>query len=311
MLSRVAERTYWLARYLERAENTARLIRVYSELLLDLPPAAGLDWDVVLQIMGCAESTDQLAVLETERDKVGFLMTSEANPSCLLNSLNHARENARTTRDIVPTEAWREVNKLCLFAREQLPTAVHARRRGSTMKEIIERVQAITGLLAGTMSHGPAYQFIRLGRNLERADMSTRTVDVAAATLMSNREELVRYDSTLWMTVLRCLSGYQMYRQYVRRRVRGPDVIAFLFLDRDFPRAVAHCLNEVAAALENLPRALPASEGLTRCLARLEDYNPAQLDVASLHKFVDEFQFDIAGINDTIAERWFHPREAA
>ncbi len=131
-----------------------------------------------------------------------------------------------------PTEAWRSINELYLYAQERLPRASKARQRDAILSTLVERVQMIAGLLAGTMSHGPAYQYMRLGRNLERADMTTRVIDVAAAVLLSDRPELSRFDNTLWMAVLRCLSGYQAYRQYVRRRVNRNDVIRFLLRTR-------------------------------------------------------------------------------
>ena len=134
----------------------------------------------------------------------------KSNPGALLSSLDRVRENARTTRDIVPTEGWRAVNELCLYARDQLPKATQARKRGMIMAHIVERAQGINGLLAGTMSQGQPHQFIELGRSLERAEMTTRMLDVAAAVLMTGRPELERYDNTLWMTVLRCLSAYHL-----------------------------------------------------------------------------------------------------
>ena len=264
MLARAAENIYWMSRYLERAENSARLVNVYSALLLDLPEAAELDWSVVLKISGSAEAFHAARYDHNERDILNFILRDEGNPGSLQSSLNSARENARTTRDIVPSEGWRAVNELCLFARNKLHKATAPRQRAQIMAEIIERVHAISGLMAGTMSKGQPYQFTRLGCNLERADMTTRMIDVAAATLMTGRPELQRYDNTLWMTVLRSLSGYQMYRQYVRRRVRGPDVIGFLLNDTDFPRAVAHCVDQLAEALEKLPRAAAARERTLR-----------------------------------------------
>ena len=103
------------------------------------------------------------------------------------------------------------------------------------------------------MSHDSGYQFFRVGRGIERADMTTRIIDVAAATLL-NREDLARFDNTLWMAVLQSLSAYQMYRQKVRRRIHGPDVIAYLLKDEQFPRAIAFSLRELGAALAMLPR---------------------------------------------------------
>ena len=306
MLSRVAERTYWLARYLERAENSARLVNVYSALLLDLPEAAELDWGVVLKISGSADAFRNAGCSGGERDTLTFILHDESNPGSLLSSLNSARENARTTRDIVPSEGWRAVNELCLFARNKLPQATAPRQRAQIMAEIIERVHAISGLMAGTMSKGQPYQFTRLGCNLERADMTTRMIDVAAATLMTGRPELQRYDNTLWMTVLRSLSGYQMYRQYVRRRVRGPDVIRFLLNDSDFPRAVAHCIDQLTEALEKLPRPKSALDRTRQLHNQLAELAADEMDSCAIHHLVDELQLKIAGMNDAIATTWFY-----
>lgn len=306
MLSRVAERIYWLARYLERAENTARLVNVYGGLLLDLPRATGLGWDVVLDITGCGASVEDGDTRPGPRAMLRHLLYAQANPGSLLGTLEQARENARTTRDLVPTEAWRAVNELCLYARARLPKADQARQRAEVMGELVMRVQAITGLLAGTMSHGQAYQFLRLGRNLERADMSTRMIDVAAAVLMSGRPELRRFDNTLWMAVLRSLSGYQMYRQYVRRRVQGPDVIGFLLQDTRFPRAVAHCAAELEVAMARLPRHQAAGLPVAAMRTRLAGLDPAGLDSRALHELVDQLQLDIAAINDAVVRTWFH-----
>jgi uncharacterized alpha-E superfamily protein len=143
------------------------------------------------------------------------------------------------------------------------------------------------------MSQGPAYQFIRVGRNLERADMSSRLIDVAASILLSGREELRRFDNTLWMTILRSSSAYQMYRQYVRRRVRGPDVINFLLTDTDFPRTVVYCTGEVETALKGLPRpeaALRALAGVKNLLHGIdsEDFGPDEI-----HELIDRIQIAI------------------
>ena len=310
MLSRVAERTYWLARYLERAENTARLIKVYSALLLDLPTATGLGWETVLQIVGSGDQSQASEFRQDEQTMLKFLLFDATNPNALLNCLEQSRENARTTRDLLPTEGWRAVNELCLFARAKLPKAAQARQRVAVMEKIIEDVQAITGLLSGTMSQGTAYQFVRLGRNLERADMTTRMIDFAVALLMTGRPELQRYDNTLWMAVLRCLSAYQMYRQHVRRRVQGEDVIHFLLQDADFPRSVTHCVGELTASLDRLPRAAEALRPVARMSEQLATLEVATLDNAGLHQLVDEFQLELAGINDVIAMTWFHPDSA-
>jgi uncharacterized alpha-E superfamily protein len=306
MLSRVAERVYWMSRYLERVESAARLVNVYGELLLDLPADAGLDWSVALQILGMEESYRNSAGKETE---LNFLLHSQDNIASVLNSLNFARENARTTRDIVPSEAWRAVNELHLYARDKLPSL--ARRPGSRVPaEIVGRCQQITGILEGTMSHGPAYHFVRLGRSLERADMTSRMIDVAAAIMLTGREELQMHSSTIWRAVLRSLSAYQMYRQFVRRRILGDDVIRFLLLDEAFPRSVRHCILALEDSLKTLPRHENTAARMSGVSRRIESIKLDSATYETLHQFADELQIELAGLHAVIFETWLNPMKA-
>ncbi len=309
MLSKVAERVYWMARYIERAENTARLINVHHGLLLDLPADANIGWEPLLEILDCRQAYGAKDANVTDaRALQSFIITDEKNPSSLLRSLHQARENARTTRDLMPTEAWRAVNELLLFAEEKLAKEV-ARKRHDVLAQIVGRCQAINGLLAGTMSQGPGYQFLRAGRNLERADMTTRLIDVATAILMPSQTELKRYYNTLWMAILRSTSAYQMYRQHVRRRVSGPDVIAYLFKDTEFPRAVTHCLIEVERSLRSLPRPDAALATLAKSHSRSRDADMTTLDISGIHRLIDDIQLDIAQVHAAIHATWFLPEE--
>ena len=303
MLSRVAERIYWMSRYLERAENTARLVSVYSQLLLDLPADADLDWGAPIEILGLG---DAYRVAGSGEDELEFLLTGHGNIASLLASLSDARENARTTRDVVPSEAWQAINELHLFATENLESVT--RRSGSGVAvDIVRRCHEITGILQGGMSHGAAYQFVRLGRSLERADMTSRMIDVAASIMMTGREELRHYSNTIWRAVLRALSAYQMYRQYVRRRVTGEDVVGFLLLDRNFPRSVMHCVMQMDFAAGALPRATATQRHLTDLQARLTALDPQALDYASVHRLVDELQLEFAAVNGAVFETWLNP----
>lgn len=303
MLSRVAERIYWMCRYLERVENTARLIGTYGELLLDLPEEAGLDWSLPLTILGREE--DYLAAGAKE-DELRFLVASEHNAASLMRSLSLARENARITRDLVPTEAWRAVNELHLWSEKAVPDLAR-RPTAGVAGEIVSRCHTITGILEGTMSHGPAYQFVRLGRSLERADMTTRLIDVAAAIMMTGREDLKLHNNGVWRALLRSLSAYQMYRQYVRRRIAGPDVVAFLVLDRQFPRAVLHCVSVLDEAAAALPRAEPARQKIAAIRERLEGIDVNNLEYETVHRYVDELQIEFAGLHETILDTWLNP----
>lgn len=311
MLSRVAERMYWGARYIERAENTARLVRVYDAALLDLPDEAGVGWPLLVDICGARDTFNARHPAGGDRETLEFLISDPDSPSSIVASLAQARENFRTTRDLCPTEAWRSVNELYLYGRKTLPKMASPRGRHEGLSGVVQRTQQLTGLLSGTMSHGDAYHFIRLGRNLERADMTTRIIDIAAATLLGARVAEEGLDNTLWMAVLKSLSGYQMYRQSVRRRIRDQDVIRFLLHDLLFPRAVAHCLGDLETSMVKLPN----HEGPLRAVVRLqrivETRLPESAEEGALRQLMDDLQVELAEIHGQVAAAWFLPDQAA
>jgi uncharacterized alpha-E superfamily protein len=307
MLSRVAERMYWGARYLERAENTARLVRVYDAALLDLPQDAGVGWPLLVDICGAREIYAARYPKGGERATLRFLISDPDSPSSIANALGLARENFRTTRDLCPLEAWRSVNELYLYAREALPKIASPRRRHDVLSGVVRQLQQLTGLLSGTMSHGDAYNFIRVGRNLERADMTTRIIDTAAATLLRAGASEAPLENTLWMAVLKSLSGYQMYRQYVRRRVRAEDVVQFLLNDALFPRAVRHCLLELEAGMLRLPNHEAPLRSVLRLQRIVDAQQPASLEEESLRKLMDDLQLEFADVNEQLSETWFLP----
>ena len=306
LLSRVAERIYWSARYLERAETTSRLARVYGNLLLDLPRQSGLGWDGLIEIAGGATLYRELYPNPSVDTAERFLVADRNNPSSVRSSLGFARESIRTTRDIVPSEAWRSVNELYMYVSQELDADTSHRRRYGIHSRVVEGCQQISGLLADTMSHDAGYQFFRVGRSLERTDMTTRILDVAAAALLG-REDLARFDNALWMAVLQSLSAYQMYRQKLRRGINGPDVIRYLLKDEQFPRAIAFSLRELGAALAMLPRSgepLTKLGDLRRLLARPK---VLELDLAGLHQWIDDAQLALGELHSLIQSTWFRP----
>jgi uncharacterized alpha-E superfamily protein len=306
MLSRVAERLYWTARYLERAENTARLVKVFSAMMLDLPNGVGLNWRQLVDVSGAHEYFDRNYRSSGERNVIKYMLSDTNTHGSVISSLAMARENIRTTRDLVPSEGWEHVNELYLFARKKLTGKTYLKDRHEFLSEIVMRCQQITGLLAGTMSHGPAYQFVRVGRNLERADMTTRMIDVGSATLIAPGVELERLENRLWTYVLRSLSAHQMYRQYVRRRIQPDQVLAFLLQDMIFPRAVAHTLGEIATCFEDH---LPHSEEPLRAVLRLQrlvaEADAEKLHAGGLHDFIDLLQLEFGNLHQLITGTWF------
>jgi uncharacterized alpha-E superfamily protein len=308
MLSRVAERVYWLARYIERAENSARLVNAFTNQMLDLPTGLAPGWRQLVDIIGCGSSFEKHYQTFNERSTVGFLVADDFSPSSIRTSVSLARENMRTTRELLPTRAWLHCNELYLYVKRHAAEAVPRRGRYGFLKEVIFRCQQLTGLLAGTMSHDVAYDLVCLGRNLERADMTSRIVDSAIFILMPRRLEPGRYDSLLWVNVLKSSSAYQMYRQHVRGRVEGSAVLKFLLQDRDFPRAVARAVAEAEIALKNLPR----NEGPLRRIAvlreRIENTNIDTMDFTDMHAFIDSLQLALNQVHEEIFRTWFSIR---
>ena len=185
MLSRVANKIYWMARYLERAENTARIINVNTHLLLDLPKRVRLGWEPIIDITSKRDYFYSLYEEADEHSVVRFMVTDMRNPDSMLSTLNMARENTRTIRDIIPREVWEQVNTLYLNAKTNARSVTTQRHRYDYLRSIIAGVQTVSGMLAGTMTHDEGYDFLRMGRNLERADMTTRIIDVRSASLVA------------------------------------------------------------------------------------------------------------------------------
>lgn len=319
MLSRVAERIYWLGRYMERMENTARLINVNSNLLLDLPKGTHIGWTTLIDILGCHEEFANKDIKNEELGIIRFLLSDAGSPVSILFSLRSARENARTTREIIPTEAWELINDTYLYAKENASKSASRGGRTRFLKYIAERSQQFTGLLAGAMSHTSAYEFIRLGRNLERTDMTTRIIDVGSVNLITNNhagakpegtkeDSLEPFINILWMSVLQSLSAYQMYRQHVQDRVNGEDVVMFTLQNADFPRSVASCLAQLVVCLNKLPSAEAALRSVAAAQRRVNAADIADiLESSKLHDFIDTVQMDIASIHQDIAATWFLP----
>ncbi|MDX1518485.1 MAG: alpha-E domain-containing protein [Gammaproteobacteria bacterium] len=305
MLSRVAERMYWFGRYLERAENTSRLVNVNANLLLDLPVISHV-WDSLINITGNADLFYENHERAEERNVTRFLLADDSNPGSLVCTIKMLRENIRTTREIMPMEAWEQINEFYFYTRSNLQKALGRKGRHDFLDDTINFCHQITGFLSANMSHGEAYSFIRIGRNLERADMTTRIVDVGCMNLLTQKVDVPEaYDNILWMNVLRSLSGYQMYRQHVRDRVNGEDVVAFLMKDRDFPRAVYHCLYQLDSCAAELPRNKTPLRSITRVERLIRELDIPALFEGKLHEFIDQLQLELSDIHSQVAQTWF------
>ena len=306
MLSRSAERLYWLARYLERTENIARLVSVHMNLLMDLPKGVEMGWRQLIRINASEQEFYEKNKVANERNVTRFLLADAGYPGSLFSSLSTARENIRTSRELLPDEAWEQVNEMYLFAKNNLETVADRRHRVLFLNEILKGCQRFTGLLSGYMSHNHPYRFIRLGRNIERADMTSRILDLASLLLSESRsDEMRQYETILWMNILKSLNALLMYRQQMRSRVKGDDVLNFLLLDTSLPRAIGCCIAEMFDCVSKLPN----NDELPLKLTELETYVQAidtrQTTQEQLRGILDGLQNMLGGLHAQIAENWF------
>lgn len=306
MLSRVAETIYWIGRYQERAENTARLINVNTNLILDLPKGLTPDWEPLLTILGSDALYHELYPEVTERRIVNFLITDENNPSSIISSLAMARENTRTIREILPREGWELINTMYHKAVENKQMINSRAGRRSYLEQVMTDLQQCTGLLAGAMSHDKAYDFLNLGRKIERADMTTRIIDVRSEnTVPDDVPELRPFSDMLWMSMLKSLSGYQMYRQSMQIRISRDDVLKFLFGQKNFPRSVSYCVENIAQNLVNLPNNELCNQRIDKLKKSLEKPSKRCKDTVTLHKYIDKLQLELARLHDDIRKTYF------
>jgi uncharacterized alpha-E superfamily protein len=299
-----------MARYVERAENTARIILVNNNLLLDMPRSIELGWEPLVAITGNADLFREHYDEASERNVIRFLVSDVRNSNCIINSLAQARENLRTTRAILPRAVWETLNDLHAYASDNKTSGMSRRGRYAFLRRIIDYSQLLAGKLSSTMSHDQTYDFLRMGRNMERADMTTRVIDVRGSNLLpSITEELRPFDDIQWKSVLDSLAGYQMYRRHVHVRVRGREVLRFLLQDTRFPRAVRYCLAEVESCL----RSLDSSEAPLRALGMtqrvLSRVGVDEIVGEGLTDFLNEFQLVHSELNTQITASYFEVGE--
>jgi len=306
MLSRSAERLYWLARYIERTENIARLVSVHMNLLMDLPVGVEMGWQQLVRINAAEQEFHEKYQSANERNVTHFLLTDKSYMGSLFSSLSAARENIRTSRDLLPDEAWEQVNEMYLFVKNNIDSIHNRSNRVALLKEILKGCQRFTGLLSGYMSHNNPYRFIRLGKNIERADMTSRILDLASLLLAESRSDDMRqYETILWVNILKSLNAQLMYRQHVRSSVNGDDVLNFLLQNTNLPRSVGCCIAEIAGCINGLPN----NDALPEVLVNLEAYVQAietqGTTQAQLRGILDDLQNKLGELHGRIANNWF------
>ena len=250
MLSRDAEHLYWLTRYVERIENTARMINVHSELMLDFPGDQSLGWKPIIETMDSKKFFKKRYSEYSEISAVKFLGDDKENVNSIISSLDMARYNARAIKDDLPRSATEQLNNLFNEFKTGMASSSNRRKRASYIYNVISGSQRFFGIISDNFSRGYAFEFMRLGRFIERIDMISRIID--SLCIMQSKEQTHDFPTLEWVSMLRTLSAHESFRKEVRGEIERGDVINFLLKNENFPRSIYRCLTITAVSYTHL-----------------------------------------------------------
>jgi uncharacterized alpha-E superfamily protein len=316
MLSRVANSIYWMSRYIERAENVARFIDVNLNLMLDLPVGSAQQWQPLVDITGDTDEFEKRYGAATQQNVVQFLTFDPDNVNSIRSCIRAARENARSVREIISSAMWEQLNGFYLL--------VSSAANVGSLKDPHELFASVkmsshqfSGVTEATMTHNEGWHFSRLGRQLERADKTSRILDVKYFLLLPTVADVgTTFDDIQWAAVLRSTSAFEMYRKRYGRI--SPDrIVEFLLVDGEFPRAVQCCLmaaRESVHAISGTPAGMfrnPVEQLLGELCSELAYVQVDDLISAGLHEYLDQLQTKMNRVGNGIGETFFATRVAA
>jgi uncharacterized alpha-E superfamily protein len=317
MLSRVADSIYWMSRYIERAENVARFVDVNLNLMLDFPGGADHQWQPLVDITGDTDDFAERYGTATESSVIRFLTFDAKNPNSILSCVRAARENARSVREVISSSMWMHLNQSYLMLTEA------AGRRGEVVNDphdlfaaVRTASQAFTGITDSTMTHNEGWHFCRLGRQLERADKTSRILDVKYFLLLPTVDDVgTTVDDVQWAAVLRSASAFEMYHKR-HGRISPARIVEFLLLDPEFPRAIHHSLKaarESVHAITGTPVAMfrgPVEQLLGQLCSELAYAHVDEIIASGLHEYLDELQTKMNRAGAHIHDTFFSGRGA-
>ncbi len=310
LLSRYAECVFWLARYIERAENLARILDVHETFARD--SRGKLNWDSVLHINA---DTDRFAARHrsaTAAAVLDFYVLDQENPSSILSCVRAARENARTLRPLISTEMWTHVNVFYNSLRELGPGDVTVSGLGKLCQMVKEACQTHYGITEGTFFRDESWYFYGLGKTIERADQTSRILDIKYHVLQPRDSSVgAAIEISQWNALLRSVAGYHAFRRIHPRGMTPAAVAGFLLFDTRFPRSVRSCVLHADDLLNQLRsrHALRggggALEGIDELGALLGELSIERVLKSGLHEFVDAIQRQLINVTSEIAHDFF------
>ena len=317
MLSRTADHLFWMSRYTERAENTARMLDVNYQTSL-LPQSAAVaqgGWQSLLSISELKPAyAARYGDSVNPREVMDFMVRDEKNASSIVSCLKNARENARAVRGTLTTEVWETQNQTYLEVIRMLRNGDFERDPGQFFEWVKFRSHLSRGVTAGTMLQDEAFHFLRLGTFLERADNTARLVDVKFHAVQTDfmglaSEKDQEYDFYHWSAILRSVSGFEVYRKVYRDVIKPERVAELLILRADMPRSLLACLNELMSNLAMVTS--DASSETQRRAGKLRaDLQFARIDeilATGLHAFLTQFLDRVNEIGAHISREFLVP----
>jgi uncharacterized alpha-E superfamily protein len=320
MLSRTADHLFWMARYMERAENTARMLDVnyQTSLLPQSTDMAEQGWVGLLSICELSWSFAQAYKEASVRNVMDFMVSDANNASSILACLRAARENARAVRGALTTEVWETQNQTWLEFNRLLKEGAFERDPGEFFEWVKFRSHLSRGVTVGTMLQDEALHFLRLGTFLERADNTARLLDVKFHALAGeyfstgNDKESQEVDFYHWSAILRSVSGFEVYRKAYRNVIRPDRVAELLILRPDMPRSLAACMNETVANLQQVANQ-QSSETLRRAGRLQADLRYGRIDeilATGLHAYLTQFLDRVGDLGVGISHDFLVPMAA-
>jgi len=312
MLSRVAESLFWMSRYVERAENVARFVDVNLNLMLEVT-STEQQWLPLVATTGDYELFKKKYGEPTQDSVIRFLTLDEENPNSILSCLRAARENARSTREITSSEMWEQLNTFYLFVADAAARSDTISDLHSFFARIKDGSHTFCGITDATMTHGAAWHFMRMGRMIERADKTSRILDVKYFILLRTAHEVGSpIDEIQWAAVHRSASAFEMYRKR-HGRITPKNIVQFLMLDNEFPRALRFCLNSAQDSLHAISKTplgqLSSSPErlLGQLCSELANISVETIINGGIHEYIDKLQESLndigAGIYETFLAR--------
>lgn len=311
MLARLAENLFWTGRYIERAEDGARLVDVTYHSLLESPEEATQAWKQLLDVMHLDSAYADRHDDVVDVDVIRFLVLDRSHPGSLVSAVGRARENARSVRELVSTELWEAINGLELDLRARDLDAEVSQRPYDVLAMIKQRCQTVFGAMSETMPRDEGWRFLQLGRMLERAEMTCRLLSVRLQQLVSSDKPAAFHD---WIAVLKSASALEAYRRAYRASMEPVHVVEFLLLSRDFPRSVLFSLLAAEQELiqlsdEDAPTS--ARRRIGRMRSELEYSSVEELLAGDLYAFLDHMQEEASGVAGAVGDAYFRHTHGA